>query len=299
MANGTSFNIIPTLPIPTVTASIGGFSFKLGAVQQVGPTNPNATQRFNINGFLHNLSAHNETARTDKYDVMIPLPAGLPSPPMSGAAVQRALSLQCEVSELPGRDIQMLEYKTHAFIRRIPHQIQYGTQSFTFLVTGDMWEKKFFDSWMDYMVPAQTGLVTYPDVSHVKQYEVDITCNQYDSKGRLVYAVNLLDAAPISIGALNQSWDNDSIHKLTVVFAYRKWTSSQTTYNQYTLNTLTQGSNMPPVNTNPGAPTQAASSPQVTRGITGTNAKSWDETSAGSVDQDVSGETGVDNTLTG
>jgi hypothetical protein len=219
-----------------------------------------ATQAFNINNFVQNLAQHKETARADKFDVMIPIPSGILPQGVAASASMQQLNLQCETSELPGRDIQMLEYTNHAFTRRLPHTNNYGTQNFTFIVTGDMWEKQFFDAWMDYMVPALTGLVNYPLVGGQPQYEVDITCNQYDSTGNLSYSVKLLDAIPVSVSALQQSWDNDSIHKLNVVFAYRKWVSNQTVFSSTSQSTSTTGQissqTQGGTNTQPGSPSQ-------------------------------------------
>jgi hypothetical protein len=193
---------------------------------------PSVNKSFSINNFTQNLNRHNETARTDKFDVSMIPPASVASYiGMSPADMMKGLSLQCEVSELPSRDIQMTEYMTHAFIRRVPHQNQYGTANFTFICTGDLWEKRMFDAWLDLMVPVQTGLVNYPvDANGQRMYETDIICNQYDSMGTLIYAATLIDAVPTNMGPLNQSWDNDSIHRLSMTFMFRKWTTIDTSF---------------------------------------------------------------------
>jgi uncharacterized membrane protein YgcG len=188
---------------------------------------------FNINDFMSNLGNHNETARADKFSVQFSIPSGLKQSGLIDLGTSMYdLSLQCEVSEIPGRDIAMVEYRKYGFIERIPHHNQYGSATFTVIVTGDMWEKIFFDSWMDYMVPAQTGLVNYAeDGDGNRNWEADITCFQYDNLGNTIYAVQLIDASPTSCSPLAQSWDNDSIHRLSLTFQFRKWTSVATTYN--------------------------------------------------------------------
>jgi len=201
-------------------------------IQQL--TAPLQNQNFNINNFIGNLHKHNETARADKFDVHFSVPPGLFHHGFfkNNNGSMHDLSLQCEVSELPGRDIAMIEYRKYSFIERIPHHNQYGQASFTFIVTGDMWEKKLFDIWMDYMVPSQTGLVNYAeDGTGQRNWEADIVCNQYDLEGNLVYSAQLLDACPISMAPLSQSWDNDAIHRLQVGFQFRKWLSSSTPIN--------------------------------------------------------------------
>jgi hypothetical protein len=189
---------------------------------------------FDIGSFISNMDNHDATSHADKFDVMFNIPVGLQNSGLLAAGINmNDLTLQCEVSELPGRDIAMVEYRKYAFIERIPHHNQYGQASFTFIVTGDMWEKIFIDTWMDFMIPAQNGLVNYAiDGSMNRNYETDITCNQYDLTGNVAYSVLLIDAAPISCSALGQDWNNDSIHRLNVSFQFRKWTSIATTYNQ-------------------------------------------------------------------
>ena len=61
--------------------------------------------------------------------------------------------------------------------------------------------------------------------------------------------MGLIDAIPLSIGAIVQNWQDDSINRLQVSFAYKKWTSSvvsidtQTTSfpNNWNINDITQG----------------------------------------------------------
>jgi hypothetical protein len=184
---------------------------------------PAPNQQFNINKFIQNLGQHNETARTDKFDVQFNCPPGLGAVKDLSVDLQ-GLNLQCEISELPGRDIQMVDYRLHGFQQRIPHMNQYNGANFTFIVTGDMHEKRFFDAWMDFMVPAQTGLVQYAmNDNMLNNYEADIICNQYDGKGDLAYSIRLVDALPVNMTALNQSWDNDGIHKLSMSFLFTKW----------------------------------------------------------------------------
>ena len=183
---------------------------------------------FDIETFKQHLSKYNEVSRSDKFDVFIPIPEQIADGTSYGI---RELSLQCEVSELPARDIQMIEYQHYGFTKRIPHMNQYGRATFTFFCTGDLIEKKLFDRWLDSMVPVDTGLVNYPvDENNQRNYETDIHINQYDTQGNLIYTINLIDAVPTDVGQLVLDWNNDQVHRLMVSFAYRKWTSDQTDY---------------------------------------------------------------------
>ena len=200
---------------------------------------------FNINDFLSHINNNNEVSKAAHFDVIIAIP-----PILSSAISSKDLSLVCEVSSLPARDIQMIEYKQYAFVERIPHFNNYEGIMFSFICTGDLMEKKFFDQWMDLMVPAADGLVAYPlSDSGISQYHTTIICNQYDTQGNLVYNMGLIDAIPLTVGAIVQNWQDDSINRLQVVFAFKKWTSSVVSINTVTtltpsnwnINNLTQG----------------------------------------------------------
>src|ERR1700733_1690851 len=104
---------------------------------------------FNIDRFRTHFANHLETSKSDKFDVWIQIPTAV----AQGVSMED-LSLQCEVSELPGKDINMIEFRHYGFIKRIPHINQYNQISFTFICAGDLFEKQLFDRWMDYMLPA-------------------------------------------------------------------------------------------------------------------------------------------------
>lgn len=188
------------------------------------------TSPSNIDKFRTNLSAHNELAKVDKFDVLIQLPSALRN--LGGGSDD--LALQCEAAELPGREISMIEYRHYGFTRRIPHMNMFGQATFTFYVMGDMWEKKMFDSWMDLMIPSHTdslyaGLVTYPeDAIGFPVYETNILVNQYNMTGQMVYQTLLNDCVPTSIAPLATSWQTDDLHRLSVTFAFRNWVTMDT-----------------------------------------------------------------------
>lgn len=181
-----------------------------------------------IDDFRNHFNGHNELSRSDKFDVFINIPPQVSQG--SGYGIKE-LALQCEVSELPGRDISLIEYRHYAFTKRIPHMNQYGHINFTFYCGGNLVEKQIFDRWLDIMVPVDTGLVNYPlDDQNNALYESQIQVNQYDQQGNLIYTVNLVDAIPTSVASMPLDWNVDQIHRLSVSFAYFKWYTNQTTY---------------------------------------------------------------------
>lgn len=176
---------------------------------------------FRIGDFTTNINKFGETARADKFDCIIGLPATMAG---STAYGPRELALQCEASELPGVDIIPIEYRHHAFIKRMPHHVQFSPITLTFYCTGGMLEKQLFDAWTNLCVNRTTGLVNYrDDDSGNKNWEGTVYINQYDMVGNWTYFAAAQEAFPISVQPLGLNWGDDSIHRLAVTFGFTKW----------------------------------------------------------------------------
>jgi hypothetical protein len=63
------------------------------------------------------------------------------------------------------------------------------------------------------------------------RYLTNIKVIQYDDFIKQIYAVELIDAFPVSISAQPLSWSDDNFHRLSVQFSYQKYrTIYQGTY---------------------------------------------------------------------
>lgn len=94
-----------------------------------------------------------------------------------------------------------------------------------------LWEKSFFDDWLELISPTpQSTNVGYYNMEYKDNYTTDITVNHYDTNGYRTYSVNLIDAFPISVNQLALSWQDESILRLTVEFAYTRWERTTAVY---------------------------------------------------------------------
>jgi hypothetical protein len=159
-------------------------------------------------------SFRKEVARTNRFDVFIPIPLGLS--PFLGES--RALALRCENAQLPSRNISTAPSKIYGVTEEYPYASTFDDVSLTFVVTEDMKEKNLFDSWMNYINPISTYNVKYKN-----QYAVPIVIRQYDLQNKLTMSVTLLDAYPKAMNQMDLDWASDAIHKVTVTFAYTSW----------------------------------------------------------------------------
>jgi len=172
--------------------------------------------RSNVQDFIN--SFKKDIARPSRFDVLIPTPAIL-SPFFGGSAQMQQLSLRCENAELPGRSFATTERKFgSAPTQKVPYHTQYNDVQLTFLVSGDMNEKIFFDMWMELINPSSTYNFRYKT-----DYVAQIGISQYNLQNELIYRSVLIDAFPVAVNQLDLDWTNDGYHRLSVEFAYTKW----------------------------------------------------------------------------
>jgi len=166
---------------------------------------------FSINEILQTFDT--DLARPNRFDVTIVPPAIL----KSNMQIE-LLSGRCEIAQLPGRHLSTIEQKTYGPFEKFPYHTTYTDIDLTFIVDGNMVEKYFFDSWIDYINPTNDFNIAYKG-----DYITDILISQYDITNQLSYQVKLVDAYPIGINQMDLDWSNDGYHKLSVTFAYTYW----------------------------------------------------------------------------
>jgi len=166
-----------------------------------------------------------ELARPNRFNVGIFLPASIRVPnSISNADMSRLLSLRCEQTELPGRTMMTHDQKIYGPTEKFAYQSAYNDIEMTFIVSGNMAERKIFDQWIDYINPIGSPDKPSFNMQYKENYVSTIWVKQYDVADNFTYGVQLFDAFPIAVNQLDLDWTNDGHHKLTVVFAYSYWT---------------------------------------------------------------------------
>jgi len=155
-----------------------------------------------------------DIARPNKFDVSIPIP--LPLILYRNTAQQ--LKFRCESASLPGRTLATTDQKIYNIVEKFPYATTYNDIDLTFIVSDSMEEKEFFDAWLEFINPTTNFNVKYKG-----DYTTSVTITQYDVRNESSYAVELIDAFPISVNQLDLDWQNDGHHKLVVTFAYTYW----------------------------------------------------------------------------
>jgi hypothetical protein len=153
-------------------------------------------------------------ARPNRFEAFFPLPGGL----NSFGSSQDILTLRCENAQLPGRTLATTEQRTYGPIEKFPYLTTYNDLDLTFIVDGDMKQKKLFDAWMQLVNPTSTNNFKYRNT-----YCTDITIRQYDVTDKRTYEVKFIESYPLSINQMDLDWSSDGYHKLNATFAYTRW----------------------------------------------------------------------------
>jgi hypothetical protein len=135
---------------------------------------------FNVNKFISNFDKHGGYAKSSKFEVRIALP-----PAITGLGTTEELALQCEAAELPGYAVNTSESKIYGAPTYVAATPSFSEIQMTFICSGDFWEKKLFDSWIDYIIPKKSYLVQYKS-----NYQTDIKIFQYSEGASLDQSVS-------------------------------------------------------------------------------------------------------------
>jgi hypothetical protein len=103
----------------------------------------------------------------------------------------------------------------------------FGEFNATFYVHSDMFQKKFFDDWINIVV-LENGQVNYfkDYVTTVEMFQLKHTLDykNLNEETDWTYKVSITDVYPISVSMSDADWGNSNgTHKLSVKFHYTKW----------------------------------------------------------------------------
>ncbi len=178
-------------------------------------------------GIYHEFLSHLKTtgvARTSHFQVTIPVVTGEVDSSLLGT--NRLLSLRCETTELPGRQLVTQENKIYGPTYKTPYHSLYQDLTLNFLETGNFFIRQFFESWIDGIWAVANNRLNYPNT-----YRRDMLVTQYDMTApeggtslQTLAAWQLYGAFPTSVNQMPVSWTEDGLHRVTVTMAYEYYT---------------------------------------------------------------------------
>lgn len=168
-------------------------------------------------------------ARTNRFEVFIDPPRVLAPEAVGILQENQKVSLLCEQASFPQLNINTKAYRIYGPSYQRPVTSEYGGEGIplTFHVDRNMNVKRFFDAWMTSVISDSNY-----NVSYQKDYVSDsIEIRQLDEANNITYQIRLLETFPRSMNLmeLNNGAQNQT-HRLTVLFAYRKWEATELPY---------------------------------------------------------------------
>lgn len=152
---------------------------------------------------------------------------------------------KCEATALPGRTFSLIEQKTYGPVQRHPVANYYNDIQLSIICSDNMYEKIFFDAWMECMSissisqlstgvtggqlqKVNLGVGVRFDFAYKEDYSSVIKLTQYDLTGEPVYEMNLIEAFPFAIDSMPLHWRSmDNYHRVNVSFTYKYYETNQ------------------------------------------------------------------------
>lgn len=185
----------------------------------------NAPRPEDIGSFWNRITSRGGgPAKTSRFLVQIMSPSFPDKSKLNFPEEQRRLqdlTFQCETAEMPGRTIATNDIQISGPTYKLPYGTTYSDITLNFICTNDMYERKIFDDWLNYISNTRNFLTTFRE-----DYVSSIYVFQYDEGGdrsmspAVTFGVQLVDAYPIIIAPMQLAWAEDSIQRLSVTFAY-------------------------------------------------------------------------------
>ena len=144
------------------------------------------------------------------------------TPPVAGGAgIGEELSLLCESTTIPGKQISTFEYPFQSIdnVVKVPNGYVFDDVECTFILTNDFDLKTIFENWLNTIITENYRL------AYAADYEVPVVISALNQKNEIIYTTTLLNAYPVTVNAieLNMGSTNE-IGKLSVTFTYSNYT---------------------------------------------------------------------------
>lgn len=176
-------------------------------------------------------------SKVSHFSVLIPIPSVVTGARFSD--ITKTLSFRCEATELPGRQLVSQDIKIYGTQYKVPHNSLYQEITLTFLETGDLLVRDFFERWIGAIFQEGMNTLAYPDSYRVDMYmrphsitidkgavirndAVSLGAVEGGEGGLPVLASWILVGAwPTAVNQMPVSWADDGLHRVTVTMAYQ------------------------------------------------------------------------------
>jgi hypothetical protein len=172
----------------------------------------------NIAQFVALIKQKRGVAKKNRFRIKIYLSRELAPLSESGDG-GRDMSLLCESISFPSKTITSIDFSSYRNPIKIPTGFANEDVTAVFHLTNDYYIKKIFDLWLNSIVNTEDYFIAYD-----AKFKTSVEIFQLDEKDQMIYGVELKDAYPISMSAVElDNSQTNATQKLTVNFTYNTW----------------------------------------------------------------------------
>lgn len=136
----------------------------------------------------------------------------------------RDMFLLCQSCTMPGKRILTTEATHNHHNTKKPYSAATDEVTMTFLLTNDYYIKKYFDMWQEMIVDTRTE---HYKTFYKNEYSTDVTIQQLSASNDVVpgYTVQLQNAYPIQVGAVELNEGSEGLLELSITWEYDNFKS--------------------------------------------------------------------------
>lgn len=180
---------------------------------------------FNITDFRNSYTNTGEPASPAYYEVYI-----IGNPTITNTnpnnKFEDFIKYRCISCTMPGIQVNTIDRSTYGPISKIATGVSFQDTTFSFIVSEDMSELRYFSYWMAFISNTIEGndVNTLNNVEYYNNYVAKVIIKQFGKSGNLIRNIELLDAYPTNISAVSLGWDlSNEIIRLDITMTYRVW----------------------------------------------------------------------------
>lgn len=162
-----------------------------------------------INVLKSSLSSRKGLAHNNRFEVVFSKP---------GVKSVEEISVLCTSTAIPSKSILSTDFISIKKQEKIPYGYQVEDIKLVFHLTNDYYIKKIFDKWLNEIVNPKNFHIGY-----VNEFTTDIKIYQLNYENRRIYGVNLKNAYPTSVDAIEFENAATDTQKLSVTITFEDY----------------------------------------------------------------------------
>ena len=167
---------------------------------------------------------------------LLPSIPNIPNVLETGTPSSREMNILCSSATLPGKQVLTSDRRIGMEFQKVAYGYAVDDVSLTFYLMNDYGVKTYFDAWVASTINEETGGVAYKS-EYAKSIKIHQLRRAIKGKsidigplsanvgigGGTVYAVELINAFPTTLQAVELTNELDGLLQLTVQISYTRW----------------------------------------------------------------------------